>query len=777
MNKLSEKLVLCGFSFALLLLGSVGFISYLSIQKLNTEKRWIIHTYQVIENIDHLKISFANVIRTHNNYIFTSRASEQEDYQQHKQEIYHILQNIRKLTIDNVQQQNRLAHLEPLISKKFFFLDKAIDLSSQQKLDKVTQRVLSEQNIELRGKIQTISQAIEDSEKSLLEQRTRETDALFQRIIIMIGLGYSVSCFLLVGVYLLLQKQISINKALSQDTIRLEKQAAKAKIADILETVTDAFVSLDSNWCYTYVNQRAGQIFHRHPADLVGKNIWQEFPEGVGQKFYHAYHQAMTEQRVIEMEEYYPPWNRWFENRIYPSSEGLSIFFQDITRRKLAEISLEKNEKRYRSLVNATAQAVWTTNADGLVVEDMPSWRALTGQSETDIQGWGWLEAIHPEDRERTAQMWTQAVETKSIYQMEHRIRVADGIYRFFSVRGVPILDDNKHIQEWVGISTDITERRLAEITLQQTKAELEIKVQERTAELQNINQELNRSNQELEQFAYIASHDLQEPLRAVTGYTQLLAQEYAQLFDGSAQEYLTYIVDGAKRMQQLIQDLLVYSRVGTRSQAFTLTDCHTALDEAMFNLQLAIAESNATITHDSLPQLVADKTQLVQLFQNLIGNAIKFRRQEPLTIHISAVRQDVENKGTRGQEDKETRRQRDNGTTGQGENTDISSFSPHPPLSSSPPLLLSPSPPLPILRTQHSQWLFSVQDNGIGIKSQYLERIFEIFRRLHTRRQFPGTGIGLAICKKIVERHGGTIWAESQLGVGTTFYFTFPED
>ncbi|GBE95147.1 sensor histidine kinase [Nostoc cycadae] len=287
---------------------------------------------------------------------------------------------------------------------------------------------------------------------------------------------------------------------------------------------------------------------------------------------------------------------------------------------------------------------------------------------------------------------------------------------------------DNE-IQEWIGTHTDITERKLAEDALQQAKAELEIKVQERTAELQKLNEELRNSNQELEQFAYVASHDLQEPLRAVTGYSQLLVEEYQERLDESAQEYLDYIIDGAKRMQQLIQDLLAYSRVGTRGRAFTSTDCNVVLSEVLSNLQMAIAESQAIITHDPLPNVLADKTQLVQLFQNLIGNAIKFRRKDvPPQIHISAVRQEK--------------------SMGVGEED----------------------------FTQHYVWLFSVQDNGIGIKSQYLERIFEIFRRLHTRREFPGTGIGLAICKKIVERHNGRIWAESQLRVGTTFYFTLHE-
>ncbi|MEA5505241.1 PAS domain S-box protein [Halotia wernerae UHCC 0503] len=724
MNRLSEKFVAGGFSLALLLLCGVGAISGLSIQKLREEKQWVIHTHQVLEHLDHLRIDLSNAESARTSYILTQKAVDRETYNIEKQKVYQTLKSVRQLISDNIVQKKRLDTLDSLIAQKFALLQQSINLLEQRNLDQVGQMAITEQLIKVRKKLQSVGREIENEEKASLKQRTAMTDASFYQIIILVSLGYGLSIVLLILVYLLLQKQIRINKALSQEAILLEQQAAKAKLADILETVTDAFVALDCNWCYTYINQRAGKIFNRHPEDLIGKNIWEEFPEGVGQKFYHAYYQAVAEQRVIEIEEYYPPWDIWFENRIYPSPEGLSIFFQDITRRKVAEIALERNERRYRSLVIATSQAIWITDTNGNIVEDIPSWRNLTGQSEAEVKGRGRLNAIHPEDRELTELLWTQALATKSLYKTEHRVRVANGSYRFFAARAVPVLDDNDEIQEWVGANTDITERKLAEAALQQANEELETKVQERTAELQKLNEELKRSNQELEQFAYVASHDLQEPLRAVTGYSQLLGKEYQDCLDESAQEYLSYIVDGATRMQRLIQGLLAFSRVATRGQEFALVDYNAALNVALNNLHVAIAESQAMITHDPLPKLLADKTQMVQLFQNLIGNAIKFRQKDlPPQIHIGAVK--------RAEEAEE-------------------------------------------LPTPHSpEWLFWVQDNGIGIKTQYLERIFEVFRRLHTRREFTGTGIGLAICKKIVERHGGRIWAESQLGIGTIFYLT----
>lgn len=224
--------------------------------------------------------------------------------------------------------------------------------------------------------------------------------------------------------------------------------------------------------------------------------------------------------------------------------------------------------------------------------------------------------------------------------------------------------------------------------------------------------QNLARSNAELEQFAYVASHDLQEPLRMVSSFTQLLDQRYHDRLDDKARKYIFYAVDGATRMQRLITDLLAYSRVGTRGQRVVRTDARTALDEAVRNLAGAIAESGARVTRADLPEVLADAPQLVQLFQNLVGNAIKFRGSEPPRIHVSAARQD-------------------------------------------------------------DRWVFRVQDNGIGIESQHFDRIFVVFQRLHSREEYPGTGIGLALCKRIVERHGGRLWVESEVGRGSSFLFT----
>jgi light-regulated signal transduction histidine kinase (bacteriophytochrome) len=272
---------------------------------------------------------------------------------------------------------------------------------------------------------------------------------------------------------------------------------------------------------------------------------------------------------------------------------------------------------------------------------------------------------------------------------------------------------------------------------LEHSKEELEVQVARRTDELREANahlavelderrrteqllahytEDLKRSNTELEEFAYVASHDLQEPLRMVASFTQLLAKRYQGKLDQDADEFIGFAVDGATRMQQLIQDLLAYSRVGTRGKPLAPMDCNVILDLARINLFKAMEESRAEVTSGPLPTVQGDEVQLIQLFQNLIANALKFRGKAPPVIRISA----------------------------QGDNGD---------------------------------WRFAVRDNGIGIAPAHQDRIFKIFQRLHRRSEYPGTGIGLAICKKIVERHGGRLWVESDEGRGATFFFTIPKE
>lgn len=285
---------------------------------------------------------------------------------------------------------------------------------------------------------------------------------------------------------------------------------------------------------------------------------------------------------------------------------------------------------------------------------------------------------------------------TKKPVILEHIHFDENGDQRNVEVHGYPILDSKGNVVQMIEYSQDITERKLTEVELRHALAEIE------------------RSNKELEHFAYIVSHDLQEPLRMISSYVQLIAKRYKGKLDSDADEFIHFTVDGATRMQGMINDMLAYSRVGTRGKDFQQTDLSDSFANALINLKTAIEESEALVTNDPLPTIMADGIQLVQLFQNLIANAIKFHDKERPRIHVSAEKKEDE-------------------------------------------------------------WIFSVKDNGIGIPTEQVDRIFLLFQRLHSTNEYAGTGIGLAVCKKIVERHKGRIWVESELGKGSIFKFTIP--
>jgi PAS domain S-box-containing protein len=322
---------------------------------------------------------------------------------------------------------------------------------------------------------------------------------------------------------------------------------------------------------------------------------------------------------------------------------------------------------------------------------------SLTGMTVDEIRGQSWTQAVHPDDRQRVADEWDRCAHDQAVFKLQFRMVHQRGTVTWAVGEAMAMMDPSGRVTGYVGTITDIGDLKQAEEHLRATL------------------EDLTRSNRDLEQFAYVASHDLQEPLRMVSSYTQLLAERYQNQLDQDANDFIAFAVDGAKRMQRLINDLLAYSRIGRRSSAPVRLDSSAVCQQALINLAPAIAESGAVVTCDPLPTVVADEILLIQVFQNLIGNAVKFRRPDtPPRVHVG-------------------------------------------------------------YRREGAEWVFSVRDNGIGIAPEYFSRLFVIFQRLHAKGEYPGTGIGLAICKRIVERHGGRIWLESAPGQGATFLFSFP--
>jgi PAS domain S-box-containing protein len=376
---------------------------------------------------------------------------------------------------------------------------------------------------------------------------------------------------------------------------------------------------------------------------------------------------------------------------------GVFAAARDVTLRKRAEEAARRASAYNRSLLEASLDPLVTIGPDGKVTDVNAAAERATGCARTALIGTDFSDYFTDPAKARAGyqQVFREGLVRDYPLELRHRDgRVMSVLYNASVYR-----DEGGQVIGVFAAARDITLRKRAE------------------EEIRRYAQDLQRSNQELEHFAYVASHDLQEPLRTVSSYSQLLARRYRGRLDADADDFIGFMVEGAARMQTLINDLLTFSRIGTRGKPFAPADAAQIVAAAKENLEAAIAETGAAITHAALPPLVGDPTQLTQLFQNLFSNAMKFRHpDQPPRIHVSATRQE-------------------------------------------------------------RAWQWSVHDNGIGIDPQFFERIFILFQRLHAREEYPGTGIGLALCKKIVERHGGRIWVESDPGTGSTFHFTLPDE
>jgi len=374
---------------------------------------------------------------------------------------------------------------------------------------------------------------------------------------------------------------------------------------------------------------------------------------------------------------------------------GVVLVFHDQTEQRAARKAID----HLAAIVESSDDAIISTTPDGTIVTWNRGAEKIYGYATQDAIGHNVAMLVPEERRPELHEILETIARGERIENLHTVCARRDGSSLTVALTVSPMRDASGSVTGASVIARDVTARKLAEEVLHK------------------LNEDLASSNRELEHFASVASHDLQEPLRMVSSYTQLLAKRYDGQLDADAHEFIHYAVDGADRMQRLLHDLLSYSRVTSRGDPFAPVDTEAVLGEAMENLQLAIRESGAMVTHGSLPVVNGDRSQLMRVFQNLIANAIKFRRGDaPPSVHVSCERHD-------------------------------------------------------------GRWRFAVQDNGIGIDRKYFERIFLIFQRLHTRQEYPGTGLGLALCQRIVVRHGGEMWVESDVGQGTTFFFTIPTE
>ena len=485
----------------------------------------------------------------------------------------------------------------------------------------------------------------------------------------------------------------------------------EAEFRGVLDAAPDAMVIVDERGRIALVNSQVERLFGWDREALLGQPVEVLIPARL--RGAHEHHRAdyFGNPRVRSMGAGLALYGQRRDGTEFPIEVSLSPLVtasgstlvtaavRDVTEQRRAQAALAEGQKRLAEAQEIAHLGSWEWN----ITQNSVSWSdelyRIYGLAPGEFPATyeAYIARIHPDDRARVHEAVQRAYRTQMPFEFEERVIRPSGEVRWLLSQGRVTCDDRGQPVRMTGTCQDITERK-------RTEAELAARAEA-----------LERSNEELEHFAYVASHDLQEPLRTVASYTQLLQKRFAP-DDPQSRDFARFITEGVHRMQALITDLLAYSRVGRATQPFEAAPLTGALATALSNLHGAISASGATVTHDALPTVSGDHSLLAQVFQNLISNAIKFRGAEPLRIHVAAARDD-------------------------------------------------------------SQWMLAVRDNGIGIAPEHFDKMFVLFQRLHGRDRYPGTGLGLAICKKIVAHHGGRIWVESEgEGLGTTFRFTLPD-
>ena len=482
-----------------------------------------------------------------------------------------------------------------------------------------------------------------------------------------------------------------------------ELRESRKRFRSLVETTSDWIWEVDRNGVYTYASPKVEALLGYVPEEVIGKTPFDLIPAEEAERLtdlFQAFIDSRKSFQALENTNLHKD-----GRRVMLETSGVPIFDdsdefvgykgidRDITERKQAEEEIRRAAQEWKTTFASITDMVSIHDKDGKLLRVNKAFANVFGAEPEELIGKACYEVVHGTKKPWPECPMKQMLETKKPVVSEF-FEPRLGIH--LEVSGSPILNKEGEFVAFVHVTKDITERKRMEEELKQTLAELE------------------RSNAELEEFAYVASHDLQEPLRMVASYLQLIERRYKNRLDKDADEFIAFAVDGATRMQKMINKVLLYSRIGKQSKPLRPIDCEDILDQVVANLAASIQESGVIVTRDPLPTVMANDALLIELFQNLIGNAVKFRGKKLPGIHIKA-----EKKG--------------------------------------------------------SDWVFSVRDNGIGVDPRHAERIFQIFQRLHGRNKYPGTGIGLAVCKKIVERFGGRIWVESETGKGSTFYFTIP--
>ncbi|MDX1653139.1 MAG: PAS domain S-box protein [Brumimicrobium sp.] len=515
------------------------------------------------------------------------------------------------------------------------------------------------------------------------------------------------------------QESDFINTVTQHLTIAYESYLTELRIREvhqeretILNSIQDGFFSMTNKWRINYWNDKAEELTGISREKALGRSLWRIFPKITDLPIKGEIIEAITQNQKKVVESLFPGMKKWFELTIYPSgNKGTTVYFKDISDKKIKERELMISNQRFEKVAEATSDAIWDWDILNDSLYRGPGFDKIFGFNfkKELTQKEFWTDSFYPDDLEHLKSSVEEAIKDKtcSHWQAEYRVIRKDGEIRNVADKGIILRNETGKAFRMIGAVTDITDRKEYERSLEYLN-----KI------LQNRAEELTQANIELERFAYIASHDLQEPLRMITGFLTQLEKKYANQLDEKAHQYIHYAVDGAERMRKIILDLLEYSKLGKiESHKLTTVDLNEVLEEVLDILNDRVQEAGARIEYDHLPSLSGVKLSFVQIFQNLIGNALKYRKEE-----------------------------------------------------GNPRITIS-------VESKERNFIFSIKDNGIGIDPRFYERIFVIFQRLHNKDSYSGTGVGLAIVKKIIEQMNGKIWVEGNDQGGATFYFSLPKN
>jgi PAS domain S-box-containing protein len=505
----------------------------------------------------------------------------------------------------------------------------------------------------------------------------------------------------------------------NKNIIAIDEELKKQIVDSYLASSKDFMYSIDKSFNLIAANQNFLNFIQQltsFNSFQIGGNLFNiiDFPEDFKTKFVNCFERGLHGEIFVEEFNFLIPQkgiNRWSELHVNPIINGdiiLGVTFisKEITERKLAALALAETNTRLNNILLSSSDWIWEVDANGIYTYCSERIISHLGFDVSEIIGKSPFDFMRADEKERVGLIFQDIVATKSvIVDLENWNIHKDGREVCLLTNGIPVFDENGNLKSYIGVDKDITMRKTNELELMRINEDLLHKTEE-----------LTKLNSELERFAFVASHDLQEPLRTITSFLQLFERKFTNLVDPTAKKYIDFAVNAAERMKYLIRDLLEYSSSGKGIEEYTQVDLNLVASDITQLFEISHSETDVEYKIDKLPVVNAMYFKMLQVFQNLIGNAIKYKGEEKLVIEISAKELDHD-------------------------------------------------------------WQISIKDNGIGIEPQYHETVFELFNRLHSTTEYTGTGIGLAVCKKIIEIHGGKIWLHSDLYKGAEFIFTLPKN